>query len=314
MADLFKDRGLRAVGHSSGELKAADDGAGVHDERVGGVGGEALTGELVGVFVLGEVDLQSGETFGLDAEHHDDLGLAEGGFEVALDGDTGAGVGGRVGQELGGSAEDDARAEAGKQKHVGAGDAAVEDVAHDGDGDAGESGGRYRGSCDCACDASFTQDDGLRSRIEMIEDGAEVEQGLRGVFVHPVSRIEDWQACDFFEEPCSAGGVVAEDDGFGAERAQSKAGVLEGLAFLNARGEAGNEGGVSTKAFGGELEAGTGAGRGLVEEQGDAALEEDAVARERVLVLKSSGARQQIADGLDVEIHDREQGAGIVRK
>jgi len=133
---LFEDGGLWTVGYSGGEFETADDGAGVHDESLWRVSGETLAGELVGVFVLGEIDLLSREAFGLDAEHHDNLGLTEGGFEVALDGQAGAGVSGGVGQELSRSAEDDACSEAGEQEHIGAGDAAVKDVADDGDGDA----------------------------------------------------------------------------------------------------------------------------------------------------------------------------------
>ena len=138
VADLLEDGGLRAVGDAGGELQAANDGAGMHDDGFWCLCGEALAGELVGVFVLREVELQSGEALGLDAQHHDDLRLAQGGFEVAFDGDSRAGVGGGVGQQLRRSAEDDARAEARQQQHVRAGDAAVEDVADDGDGDAAE--------------------------------------------------------------------------------------------------------------------------------------------------------------------------------
>ena len=111
----------------------------MHDDGGGRVGSEALAGELVAGLVLVEIELQAGEALGLNAQHHDGLRLAQGGFEVALDDDAGAGVGGHLGQQLLGSAEHDACAEARKQQHVGAGDAAVQDVADDGDGDAGRA-------------------------------------------------------------------------------------------------------------------------------------------------------------------------------
>ena len=53
-------------------------------------------------------------------------------------GDAGSGVGGGVGQQLRRSAEQDACAKPRQQQHVGAGDAAVQDVADDGDGDASQ--------------------------------------------------------------------------------------------------------------------------------------------------------------------------------
>ena len=83
---------------------------------------------------------------------------------------------------------------------------------------------------------------------------------------------------------------MAQDDGFGAEGAQGEAGVFERLAFFDARGEARNQRGVGAEALGGELEAGAGARGGLVEEQRDAALGQDAVADERVEIFERGGA------------------------
>ena len=60
-------------------------GPGCMTTAVGRVRCESLAGELIGVFVLLEIELQSGEAFGLDAQHHDDLRLAQRGFEVAFD-------------------------------------------------------------------------------------------------------------------------------------------------------------------------------------------------------------------------------------
>ena len=85
----------------------------------------------------------------------------------------------------------------------------------------------------------------------MIEDGAEVEQGLRGVLVHSISRVEYGEAGLLLEEPGSSGGVVAEDDGFCSEGAESESGILQGFAFFDAGGEAGNQSGVGAEALGG---------------------------------------------------------------
>ena len=62
--------------------------------------GEALAGELVVGFVLVEIELQAGQAFGLDAQHHDGLRLAQGGFEVALDLDARTGAGGQLRQQF----------------------------------------------------------------------------------------------------------------------------------------------------------------------------------------------------------------------
>ena len=79
---------------------------------------------------------------------------------------------------------------------------------------------------------------------------------------------------------------MAEDDGFSAESTEREAGIFEGLAFFDAGGEAGDQRGVGTEAFGGEFEAGAGARGGLVEQERDAALEQDAVAHEGVVIFK----------------------------
>ena len=69
---------------------------------------------------------------------------------------------------------------------------------------------------------------------QMREDGAQVEQRLGGMLVHAVAGVEHGQAGFALQQPGRAGGVVAQDDGFGAERAQGQAGVFERLAFFNA--------------------------------------------------------------------------------
>ena len=139
LRDLLEDGRLRAVGYAGGNLKAANDGAGMQDDGRGSVRGQALAGELVVGLVLFEIELQAGEPLGLNAQHHDHLRLAQRSFEVALDRRCRACTRGQLGQQLFGAAEEHARAEPRQQKHVGAGDAAVQNVADDGDGDAGES-------------------------------------------------------------------------------------------------------------------------------------------------------------------------------
>ncbi len=92
--------------------------------------------------------------------------------------------------------------------------------------------------------------------------------------------------------------LLAQNDRFSAERAQGQAGIFQRLAFFNARRKAGNQRRVRAQAFCGQLKAGAGARRGLVEEQRHAALGQDACAGQRVLILKSRGAREQMARAL----------------
>jgi hypothetical protein len=80
-----------------------------------------------------------------------------------------------------------------------------------------------------------------RSRPQMRrdeQDGAQVEQRLGGMLVHAVAGVEHRQARLGFQQPRRAGGVVAQDDGFGAQRAQRQAGVFQRFALFNARGQA----------------------------------------------------------------------------
>ena len=125
------------------------------------------------------------------------------------------------------------------------------------------------------------------SRPQMREDGAQIEQRLRGMLVHAIAGVDDGQTGGLLKQPGRAGGVVAQDDGLRAECAQRKAGVFERLALLDAGAEARNQRGVCAEALGGQLEAGAGARGRLVEEQRDAALGENVVADQRVFFSRA---------------------------
>jgi len=270
----------------------------MEDYGCGSEGGEALAGELVDGFVLVEVELHSGQALGLDAQHHHDLRLAEGGFEVADNFYAGTGLGGEFGQQGGRSAEQQARAETRQQQHIRAGDAAVEDVAGDADRHAGEGFGG----------------DLFDAGAQMSEDGAQVEQGLGGMLVHSVAAVEDGQAGLGFELPGRAGAGVADDDRLGSEGAQGQAGVFERLALFNAGRLVRDQRGVRAESLGGQLEAGAGAGGGLVKEQCDAAFGQNAGAGEWVLVFESGSAGEEMAQAFESQVLGSEQRAGVVGK
>ena len=199
-------------------------------------------------------------------------------------------------QELFGAAEDDLCAQAREQHRVGAGYAGVEDVSGDGDGDAGE------GFCV----------DGGGVEAEAEEDGAEIEQRLRGVLGHAVAGVEDGQAGGVGEDEGRSGGGMAEDNALGAEGSEGEAGVLEGFALFDGGGLVGDEGGGGAEGFGGEFEGGAGAGGGFVEEESDAAVDEE------LRFFGGGGAVEAIGEGEDVgdfgdgEAVDGEEGAGMV--
>jgi hypothetical protein len=108
-------------------------------------------------------------------------GLADVGGEA----DAGSELREFLGQQRGGAAEHDIDAEFGEQENVGAGDAAVGDVADDGDAEAFEVAGA-------------------------VEDGAGVEQRLGGMLVGAVAGVDD------------GGGQVAREES-GARRRRSGA-------------------------------------------------------------------------------------------
>jgi hypothetical protein len=73
----------------------------------------------------------------------------------------------------------------------------------------------------------------------------------------------------------------------------------------------GDQRGVRAQSLGGQLKAGAGAGGGLVKEQRDAALGQDAGAGERVLIFQSRGAGEEMAQGFEGQVLGREQRAGL---
>jgi len=218
VAHLVEDDGLHPISHACRDLKAADDGARMQDDSLRRLRSQPLPCELVVCLVLLQIELQTSQAFGLNAQHHDCLRLAQRRFEIAFDGDSRAGMGGDLRQQLFRAAEDYLCSQAGQQKHVGTGYAAVQNVADDGNR---HSRQRLRGHF-------------LNSLPQMRKNRPQIEQRLGGMLMHAVAGIEHGQAGFGFQQPGRAGGVVAQDDCLGAKRAKSQAGVLQRLAFFNA--------------------------------------------------------------------------------
>ena len=114
------------------------------------------------------------------------------------------------------------------------------------------------------------------------------------MLVHAVAGVEHGQAGAVFQQP-GAPEELWRRMMASAPRARRVSPVsLSDSPFSMLERETGNQRGVGAEGLGGQLEAGAGAGGGLVEEQGHAALGQDAVAGERVLMFESGGAAQDV--------------------
>ncbi len=159
--------------------------------------------------------------------------------------------------------------------------------------------------------------DFARGNFEELEHRAQIEEGLRGMLGHAVASVEDGQAGGLPEEIRRAGVRAAQDDAFRAEGFEGDAGVLEGLAFLDAGGKRADEGGIGAESFGGEFERGAGARARFVEEEGDAAFRKALGAAEGVFFFQGVGGFEDAADFGDGEVRGGDGGArmdGLLKK
>ena len=166
--------------------------------------------------------MQAGEPLGLNAQHHHRLRLAQRGFEVALDRDARAGVRGQLRQQSVGPQSSTRAPSRGSSSMF----------------ERATRLCRMSPTIVTVTPASVSAVTFSTPGPQMRQDGAQVEQRLRGMLVHAVAGVEHRQARRFFQQPRRARGVVAQDDGLRAERAQRQAGVFQRLALFNAGGEA----------------------------------------------------------------------------
>ena len=140
-----------------------------------------------------------------------------------------------------GAGEGDLRAELREAEDVGAGDAAEEDVAEDGDFE------------------SFDLAEALAER-----EG--IEQGLRRVFVGAVAGVDHRDVEDRAQVAGRAGGGVAHHDGVDAHRTDVLGRVAEGLALHQGGGRRVDRDHFGAELLGRDLEGRAGAGARLEEE------------------------------------------------
>ena len=205
-------------------------GPGMHDDDIGLGAGEGALGqaEVARVFVdRGEEVLAL--ALELDAQHHDHVGVAHAGVQIA--GASRPRLRSSGGSRVGGPTRRTVRAEGAQREDVRARHAAVQDVA----------------------------DDGHREAVEAalaLANGERVEQRLRRVLVGAVAGVDDRAVDARGEEVRRPGRGMAHDDRVGPHRVEVARRVEQRLALGDAAGRDGETDDVGAHAFGGDLERG----------------------------------------------------------
>src|SRR4030081_669066 len=91
-------------------------------------------------------------------------------------------------------------------------------------------------------------------RFLMFENGEGIKQCLRGMLVHAVARVDDWNVEVPRHQVWSAGGRMPKYDGICPDCPQRVAGIEEGLAFFDARTRGLHQRSHGTQGFRGEFE------------------------------------------------------------
>jgi hypothetical protein len=184
---LVEDGRHLRVGDLGRDLAAAVDRAGVHDDGPGLGQFQVLQPQAEELEVLAGREGGFVLPLQLDAQHHDDVGVADRLPYVVGEPDARRNVRQLRRQQRGGAAQHDIHPELREQVDVGARHAAVGDVADDGHPQPFE---RWAG----------------------IQDGAGVQQRLRGMLVGAVARVDDRDGQVAGQKMGRARGCVAHDD------------------------------------------------------------------------------------------------------
>src|SRR5690349_14870395 len=136
IGDLLEDAGLRSIGDFGSDLHATIHGTGVKNDGVGPGMAESFGVELIEKNIVPGGKCGLVEAFGLDAEDENDIGIFESFLDAedAANGGTGRADAFKLARDPHrGAAEREAATEFCEQVNVGASDAAMRDVAEDGD-------------------------------------------------------------------------------------------------------------------------------------------------------------------------------------
>ena len=213
-----------------------DDGVGLGQRQPGG--GQAVVAGVLGW--RGEQGLA--QPLQLHAQNHDYVGIPQGVFQPGVHGDAGGELLKVFRHQRRRTGQRDACAEFAQQVNVGAGHAAVENVAQD----------------------SYSQ---TLQPAFVVPHGERVQQGLGGMFVGAVAGVQDGHSGVAREEVRNAGALVADHQRVGAHGNQRLHGVEQRFALLHAGGFQRQVHHVHTQPLGRHLEGDARAGGGLEERQ-----------------------------------------------
>jgi len=146
----------------------------------------------------------------------------------------------------------------------------------------------------------------------MVQDGAGVEQRLRGVLMRAVAGIHDGHEQVSRQEVRRSRGGMPHDDGVGPHGRQRVERIHQRFALGDAGAGGGDGDGIGAQTLGGDLETGTGAGGGF-EEKIDDHLSAKRVELLRGVSLDRLKILRAGQNGLDlgtVEVFDSEQSGG----
>src|SRR5258708_5124680 len=245
--DLFQDARLGAISNLRRNFDAAIHRTGMEDDGIRLGAAEAFGVELVKEHIIRGGEGRLVETLGLDAENEHDVRA----LKSFLDAEDAANRSARRTDFLElardphrGTAECEAAAKFAEEVDIGASDAAVLDVAEDGDAE--------------IFDGAFA-----------VADSEGIEQALRGVLVRPVAGVGDGDIERPRDEIHSARSGVAHDETIRLHGVESVSGVEQGLAFFQAGDFRLEVHGVGAQTRGGRAKADARA-RGIFEEcEGD---------------------------------------------
>ena len=158
------------IGHIRIDLDAPVHRAGVHHQRIGLGTGQPIEREAIKVAVFARRgDELALHPLLLEAQHHHHIGPGQRGIEIMKRGDAHRLDLGR--HQRGGRADAHIGPQRGEAEEIGAGDAAVQDVAADGDGEPGKLAA-------------------IAARAQRLADGQRIEQRLRRVLVLAIAGVE----------------------------------------------------------------------------------------------------------------------------
>ncbi len=233
ISDLFQDARLGAISNLRRNFNAPVHRTGMEDDGIRLGATEAFGVELVKEHVIRGGKGRLVETLGLDSENEYDVRA----LKSFLDAEDAANRSARRTDFLElardphrGTAECEAAAKFTEEVDIGAGDAAVLDVAEDGDAE-------------------------IFDGALAVADGEGIEQALRGVLVRPVAGVDDGDIKMARDEIHSARSGVTHDETIRLHGVESVDGVEQGFAFFQAGDFSLEVHGVGAQTRGGRAKA-----------------------------------------------------------